>query len=283
MLTLFWRYVHMINIYYCVDKKFLSQQIISLISLVKHCKEPLNVINLTVEIPEYNAKGKKFTEKEDALCESILKSVNPESRYHSIDVSDLFRKHLLRGPNLHNKFYSYYVTVRLLAHLVPEIPDKVLYMDADTIMNGNIKDLYDIDVTDYEIAGRKDLYRISNYFQSGIMLMNMKRIRETRMLERVCDMCASKKILVYIDMTPLNKCCKYRKMLTSKEISFEYDPNSIVHHVCNTRESKCIFSKKWAHRIKTDEVELMRKYHPEYNDIYDKYEEIKKQNSEMFK
>ena len=71
----------MINLVYCVDKKLLTQQLVSLISLTKHTKEPINVINLTVEIPEFNAKGKKFTEKEDKLCESVLQKANPESTY----------------------------------------------------------------------------------------------------------------------------------------------------------------------------------------------------------
>ena len=81
-----------INVYYCVDKKFLVQLVLSLISLANHTKAELNVINLTVEVPEYNKKGKKFTEKEDALCEKILKEANPKSTFKSIDVSDLFRK-----------------------------------------------------------------------------------------------------------------------------------------------------------------------------------------------
>ena len=183
----------MINIYYCVDKKLLGQKLISIISLAKTTKEPLNVINLTVEVPEYNAKNKKFGEKEDALCEKILKSANPESTFRSIDVSDLFREHLMRGPNLHNRFYSYYVTVRLLAHLVPEIPDKVIYLDSDTIMNNDIKALWDIDVEDVEIAGRRDFCRITPYFQSGVMLMNMKKIRESGLLDRACKLCTQKK------------------------------------------------------------------------------------------
>lgn len=272
----------MINIYYCVDKKLLAQQLISLISLAKHTKEELNVINLTVEVPEYNAKGKKFTEREDKLCESILKEANPNSTYRSIDVSDLFRKYLLKGPNTHNKYYSYYVTVRLLAHLVPEIPDKVLYLDADTIFNGDVKELWDIDISDVEIAGRRDAFRISRYFQSGVMLMNMKKIRESGLLERACNLCATKKYYWYIDMSALNTACKKRKLFSKKYNSYKYDKNCIIHHVCATREGKIILTKKWQHRIKTDEEAFMRKIYPEYKYIYDEFDKIKQENIDLF-
>lgn len=88
------------------------------------------------------------------FVKKILKEANPKSTFKSIDVSDLFRKYLLKGPNLNNKYYSYYVTVRLLADLVPEIPDKVIYLDADTIFVGDVKELWNIDVDNVEMAGR---------------------------------------------------------------------------------------------------------------------------------
>lgn len=49
----------MINIYYCADNRMFPQLLLSVLSLVKTNGAPLNVINLTVEIPEYNPKGKR--------------------------------------------------------------------------------------------------------------------------------------------------------------------------------------------------------------------------------
>lgn len=271
-----------INVYYCVDKKFLVQLVLSLISLANHTKAELNVINLTVEIPEYNKKGKKFTEKEDALCEKILKEANPKSTFKSIDVSDLFRKYLLKGPNLNNKYYSYYVTVRLLADLVPEIPDKVIYLDADTIFVGDVKELWNIDVDNVEMAGRRDIYRLSKYLQSGVMLLNMKKIREAGTFKKACKLCCEKKYFWYIDMSALNTACRKKKLISKRYNSYKYNKNCIIHHVCSTREGKVPLTKKWHHRIKTDEEEFMKKLYPQYNYIYKELDRIRKRQYAQF-
>lgn len=274
----------MINIFYCVDNKLFVQQVLSLMSLVKYCNEPINVINLTVEVPEYNKNGKATTKEQTHFCNKILKSVNKNSTYTTIDVSDLFRKHLLGGVNVNNKYYSYYVTVRLLADLVEGIPDKVLYLDSDVLFNGNVAELYNINIDDCEIAGRRDAGRITPYFQSGVMLMNMKKIRETGLLRRACELCKKRYYPWYIDMTALNTACKKRKIIAEKYNSYKPSKNCIVHHVCATRLSKVPFSKNWFHRVKTDEIELMERIHPMYKPLYDEYRTIKNQpeNEKLF-
>lgn len=262
----------MINIYYCTDDKLFKQLLVSVISLVNHTNEALNIINLTVEVPEYNKKSKKTTEKQDLFINKILKEKNPDSKFTSIDVSDLFRNKLLKGPNLYNKYYSYYVVVRLLAHLVNEIPDKVLYLDSDVIFNGDVKELYNIDVKNYDLAGRIDAGRITKYIQSGVMLLNMKEIRKDGSFEKSCQLVSHHKYFCYIDMSALNSSCKKKKVISKKYNSYKYTSECIIHHVCATREGSIPFTKKWSHRIKTDEFDLMRKYEPQYNALYDEVE-----------
>lgn len=265
----------MVNIYYCTtNEKLFTQMLVSIVSLVNHTEEVLNVINLTVEVPEFNSKGKKTNEKQVALINKILKDKNPASSFKSVDVSDLFRERLLKGPNIHNKFYSYYIVVRLLAHLVNEIPDKVLYLDCDVIFNGDVKELFDIDVDGYDFAGRKDVGRLTKYLQSGVMLLNMKEIRQDGSFERACDLVTTHKYFAYIDMTALNTACKKKKVISKRYNSYKYTKDCIVHHVCATRESRVPFTKKWKHRIKTDEIALMRKYEPQYNELYDDVERL---------
>lgn len=273
----------MINVFYCTDNKLFSQQVISLLSLAQTCSDAVNVINLTVEIPEYAPKGRKTSVEQDELCNKILKKYNPQSSFRSIDVSDLMRKYLWGGPNMNNKYYSYYVVVRLLADLVPEIPDKVLYLDSDTIICKDIKPFYDMDVSKYEVTGRRDLFFPCKYIQSGVMLLNMKLIRARGSFAKARHLCVSKKYICYIDMSAMNKACKSKKLVRRIYNRYQYSKSAVIHHVCATRESNFPpFTKKWWHRIKIDEVELMKKRHPVYIPLYRQFEQIRMEHANLF-
>ncbi|MCM1290170.1 MAG: hypothetical protein NC132_05445 [Corallococcus sp.] len=273
----------MINVYYCTDNKLFSQQVISLLSLAQTCSDALNVVNLTVEIPEYAPKGLRTSVEQDELCNKILKRYNPESTFRSIDVSDLMRKYLWGGPNMHNKYYSYYVVVRLLADLVEEIPDKVLYLDADTIMCKDIKPFYDMNVDKYELVGRRDLFFPYKYIQSGVMLLNMKLIRERGSFAKARHLCLTKKYVCYIDMSAINSACKSKKLVRRIYNHYQYSDKAVIHHVCATRESNFPpFTKKWWHRIKIDEIDLMKKRHPVYIPLYEQFEQIREAYPHLF-
>ncbi|MBQ8762244.1 MAG: hypothetical protein IJZ26_02935 [Clostridia bacterium] len=275
----------MINIFYCTDNKLFTQQLMSVITLVNNTNEALNIINLTVEVPEYKKFSKKTTEAQDKYIENIVKAKNPESKWQSLDVSDLFRKHLLKGVNMENKFYSMFVTVRLLAHLIPELGDKAIYLDSDTIISGDIKELWDLDITNYHIAGRRDSGRPGfKYLQSGVMLLNLKSIREEGIFARACDMIVNEKIGVYLDMTAINKAIpnKKKKVFDKKFNCYKYKKNNVIHHVCALREGKFPLIGKWWHRIKIDELDLLKKYQPEYAHLVDDMYKRMAENPELF-
>jgi lipopolysaccharide biosynthesis glycosyltransferase len=270
----------MINIYYCTDDKLFKQLVLSLLSLTQTTKEPLNVINLTQEIPEYSAKVKKTSPAQDALCNKILREVNPQSTFRSIDISDLFREHLLHTPNSNNRYYKIYVAARLLAHLVPEIPDKILYVDSDVLFPKDIKELWDIDVSNFEMAGRPDLFlatgrgRLAKYIQSGVMLFNMKKIRENGTFDRALNLIKTKKYTCYIDMSALNTACKGKNklLLPKKYNSYTWTKNAVVHHVCALRRGHIPFSRAWLDRMKPDRDEARPRL-PMYAAIYKKLDD----------
>lgn len=256
----------MINIIYSTNEPFFRQMLISAYSIIENTKEPVNIINMTFEVPEYDPRRKKTSDIQNNFLRDLVKRYNKESDFKSVDVSDLFRKTLLKGPNVKTKLYSYFNTVRLVADLVECVPDKVIYLDADTIVNGDIKKFWDIDMNGYEVAGVKDWGRVSNYINGGVLLMDMKAIREHKSLERARDL-VTKKHLIFLDMDAINKCCKC-KVVSKVYADFKYNPNSVIHHMITTREGKIFLTKKWRHRIKPDEFELVRKNIPEYNAFY---------------
>lgn len=258
-----------VNILYSTNEPFFKQMLISAFSMMRNTKSPLNIINLTFEVPEYNAKRKKTSEKQNAFMTRLVKKYNTRSTFKSIDVSELVRQNLMRGPNLHHKFYSFYNSIRLVADLVPEVPSKVIYLDADTIINGDIKKLFDLEIGKYEVLGRRDCGRILNYINDGTMLMDMKKIRRSKSLEKARKL-LTKIPLLFLDMDAVNFSC-YHSTISKEFISYKYDPNSIVHHMINTI---------WC-KVKPDECVLVREKIPEYNAFYDEVDILLKEYEEF--
>ena len=271
----------MINIYYCTDSKFFDQLLLSLISLAQTTGEPVNVINLTNENPEYTPKSKRTSAEQDALCLRVLQEANPNSTFVSVDVSDLIREHLLNTPNTHNRHYKIYVATRLLAHFVSEIPDKVLYVDSDVLFCKDIKELWDIDVENYEMAGCPDSFfatgrgRLTKYIQTGVMLFNMKRIRENGTFDRALDLIKTKRFPFYIDMTALNRACKNKnKLIIPRRFnSYKWNKNAVLHHVCGLRRGKVPFTRAWFDRLKPDRAEA-RVLLPQHESVYKKFDKL---------
>lgn len=269
----------MINLLFAGNNKVFDGMLITLLSLTKHTKTPVNAFCLTMDLQEVNPKFIAISKKQADFLEKILKEGNSESKLTLIDLSDMFRNEMLDSVNLKSHFTPY-TLLRLFADKIEQIPDKILYLDTDTIINNDINELYNIDIENYEIACVNDIYnwtapsrwRIKNYFNAGVMLLNMKKIRETGMFTKTRELCRYKKML-YPDQDALNKTVTYKKMLPVKFNSKDkYYPEIVVHHFCNVRKNWNFF-----HRIKPWEVDLVKTKMSAYNDILDKYLEKKKE------
>lgn len=75
----------------------------------------------------------------------------------------------------------------MIPDLLPKTVDKVLYLDSDILVLGDLKNLYDTDIQNYHAAMAKNIvdkkhlssYNLKgNYFNSGVILMNLNKWRE---------------------------------------------------------------------------------------------------------
>ena len=91
-----------------------------------------------------------------------------------------------------------------LPELLPSHIDKVLYLDVDLIVRKDIKELFDEDISDVyagAITDEMDVYQcgrlaLSKYFNSGVLLLNMKKLRQDNMLQEFLDIVTNKKSIV---------------------------------------------------------------------------------------
>lgn len=173
------------DIIFATNNNFCQHAAVAIASLLAHNAEE----NITIHLFEIQC------EKINLLCiEKVVQDFAGEIIIYHI-TPDIFQGF----PNPGN--YSYATYLRLLtASILPDI-DKVLYLDCDLVVNGDISGLWNIDISDYAAAGVYDTvlsYNIirdyigydfikEGYFNAGVLLLNLKFFRENRIEEKFFD------------------------------------------------------------------------------------------------
>ena len=255
------------------NSKVYDGLLIASLSIVKHCKEPITVFVLTMDLTEKDDSYLAINNEQIETLNKIYRSVNSDSSVLAIDVRDLYLSQLYNSPNEMTS-YTPYALLRLLAEYIGDIPDKVLYLDADIVASGDISTLYNINVDKYEIAGVRDYYGrfffYPNYLNSGVLLMNMKRIRQTKMLSKALNMCKSKKVFLP-DQTAINKYARKKKFLPSKfNEQKKLKDDTIIRHFSMTIK---FFPKFRTQNIKPWNIDKVHSVLgiTEFDDILDEY------------
>lgn len=166
-------------------------------------------------------------------------------------ITELVKTHSL--DDFHGGINSY---CKILPDLFLPTMDKVLFLDADTIINQSILPLYDIDLDNHILAAVPDVgvyffghedYEIVNkntvYFNTGVILYNMDMVKKENLSERIFD--AKRKYgkpLKLADQSLLNYALKDDEGL---RVHFKY--NTYVHSVPANffSEYTCDKNDKW--------------------------------------
>ena len=275
----------MINLLYCGNDKVFDGLMISLLSASKNTKEPLRAYVLTMDLSDIDKKYQPLTEQHRKYLEDMLKEQNQNSSVILLDITDIYKSSMLNSKNLKNHFTPY-AQLRLFADMLSEIPPKIIYLDTDTVVNGDIKQLYNISVADYELACVDDLYnwlnpyrwKVRHYFNSGVLLLNMKAIKRTRLFKNARELVANKK-MISPDQDALNFLVKRKLVLPEKfNAKDKYYKDIVVHHFCNVRRKHHFFF-----RVKPWMVDLVKEKMDAYNTLLDEYLDRKKKFEEQNK
>lgn len=186
------------NLLLCGNEKVFDGALTELISITNKTKEVVTCYIFTMELtrikPEYTA----IKDEQIEFLDQVVKTKNPNNSVQKIDVTEIYEKEFGNCKN-ENAYCTPYTLLRLLADLVPEIPDKILYLDIDMMAGDDISKLYNIDITNYEYAAVKEKYGSvliwPDYINAGMLLLNMKKIKETKLLEKARYLIRTKKML----------------------------------------------------------------------------------------
>ena len=230
------------NLMYCGDRNVKKGIFLSLSSIIKRTKRSLNVYILTASIDNHIKIENDFKE----FIENYIKKVNSESVVYLIDLSCEFESYLPLA-NMDTRFTPLCM-LRLFSDKVTEIPDKILYLDTDVMCLRDLSSLYETDISDCEICGVADRYGkwffgnilTHNYLNSGVLLMNMKRIRESSLFEKCRKMCQEKKMLMP-DQSALNKLAKKKKVSRKYNEQWRIRKSTVLKHFTTFFEFRPFF------------------------------------------
>jgi len=164
--------------------------------------------------------------------------------------------------------------LRLWADMVEGMPEKLLYLDVDVMFQHDIRLLYDIDVSNVEYAAANDHYGKylihPRYINAGVLLFNMKKVRETGLLKKARELIKTKK-LVFADQSAIIRSTTKKKLIAQK-----FNDQKFLHkHTVVRHFSKRLFYLPYPHtdNIKQWHIDKMHKvfgYH-QFDDILDEY------------
>lgn len=192
-----------LNILVAFDKKYMPHTKVMLASLrASMPNEKIDVYYLYNEMPQ---------DVLETIKNDLREKENIE--FHSIKID----KTPFDGVKI-GMHFTIETMYRLMAvALLPESVDRVLWLDGDIIINHSIAELYNVEFNGATIAAckgrglienhnrRLDLPKEHIYFNAGVLLMNLTKMRENDALKQFIDIMNSYgDRLTYLDQDILN-------------------------------------------------------------------------------
>ena len=215
-----------VNIAFCINDNYVEQLIVVLWSIMKNLTTGRNV-NVWIVSSDMSDASKNYLRK------LRLGFKNLHLNFLDIDAKELAQLPRTIDYISAETYYRY-----LLPNLLPNV-DKILYMDADIIVNGDISSLYDTDISKYYMAGGYDLYiddikykskigfeQDELYVNAGVLLMNLKQMRTDNIPQKLIDTTKNMASKVkYQDQDIINIVCR------GKILEFDSIYNYTSHNI----------------------------------------------------
>lgn len=211
-----------IPIFFTIDDGYTPFLAVALQSLIENASKNYNycikVLHTNVS-EEHKKQIKKYE------CENV--------NIEFVDLSYYIEK-------VKDKLYTrdYYTNTTYFRLFLPELYpqyDKVVYLDSDIIVVGDISELYNVDMGTNLITAAPDdiiqynkvfqdyaelvvgVAKYQHYFNAGVLLMNLDQLRKFKFQEKFLYLLGTIKFSVAQDQDYLNRLCKGRTTLISHD------------------------------------------------------------------
>ena len=241
------------NILTCTDSKFVIPTGVMFYSVCKN--------NVGEELNFYLIVDGSVTEKQKQSIENEIKKFEKTTiHFFKVDIKEIEEYLVVVAPNFPKSIYYRL----LLSDILPKDLDKILYLDGDIIVRHSLKELWNTDISNYSLGavvnqtnGKKFWERLKypkekGYFNSGVLLVNIKYWRENCLSNKFIDYLKhNSDSLVNPDQDVLNYVLQDSKILLPERYNvqefFYYVDREIVDCENSAEIDKYIFNPTILH------------------------------------
>lgn len=186
------------NLVFICDNNYALPTRTAINSVIKNKKQEteLKIYIIGVELNEQNKN-------------SFYKFNMPNVKIIFLEQDDVYKN---LGPQ-----HKHVSKAALLKFNIPQLinEERILYLDGDIIVSDDLSDLYHTDISEYYAAVIQDYFSIiikednkrigtENYFNSGVMLLNLAKMRKDNISENLLTYKRNQKDIYYMDQDAFN-------------------------------------------------------------------------------
>lgn len=253
------------------DKNVLKGMSLTMFSAVLKTEIPIRFHVMTTFARNTNG----ITQKDvDDILEK-LKKVNDQTEIIYVDTKDDYDKWFSSSPNKDPK-YSPCSLLRLFVsnYLTAK---RVIYLDTDTMCYGSLTEFFKYDISDKEMAVVLDylgkFWIKKDYFNSGVLFINMDRVKETKLFEKAID-CLTKEKLYFADQSALYNHSTQRLYIPMRfNEQRSVKPDTVVKHFNKGIKWLPFFQVYNVKQWQRDDVHKKLRIY-EFDDVYAEYDKL---------
>ncbi len=227
-----------VNIVFGTNNNYVKYLAVALNSLIENTSSDRFYDIIILETDVQDDLKQVIISLTDSKDNISIRFVNTEDIYDSLESKNLF-------------CHIYFTKEMYLRLFIPNILqdyDKAVYIDCDTLIQSDIAELFDTELADNMLGAVKDFNTIvnikhyekinyyynqvlkfknmNNYFNSGVLLMNLNELRKINLIEKTIELLNIHKELLYPDQDLLNIICADRVKIIDSGWNFVFSINS---------------------------------------------------------
>lgn len=266
-----------LNLAFCINDNH-ANYLFFTISMIKKYNRNINVYVLTTDLSDVSKKKLKTLETENVNINFI--DINKD-KFTNLPLT-------LQGITVET-YYRY-----LLPEVLPNL-DKVIYLDSDLLINGDLREIWDIDLEDYYLAGVNEIdlvnrfpeYKIKLGFNledlfinAGVLVFNLHKMRQDNISEHLfSETIRLKDTIMFQDQDVINIALKGK--ILELPLVYNYTVEAMEKELLPIDEIKIIHynspgAKPWnLENYKNNKItKFLRKWQQEFITIIKEHQQI---------